>query len=216
MKHIQTYEKFTTEKFNLKKALVGGAIGGLIGTGLYHSSQIYKNAELVDTEIVAGQKFNQYSVIVNGETFELNISDDGVISSSWSESHGSGKNRTTETYNCVTVPKGTTEIWIDTKFFELNNSIFVSTKPLSGGQKIELSKLDIEEKTNTYTVYSGSFFSSIDYIIVDNGHTLGEEFVIQNKMGNWVCDKIGTHIYIFTLKDFGGGKTGGAGSTSKY
>ena len=59
-------------------------------------------------------------------------------------------------------------------------------------------------------------FSSIDYIIMDKGHTSGEEFTIQNKIGNWICDDIGHNVYIFALKNFGGGKGGGGGSGEKY
>ena len=219
MKHLKTYESFeylSNEEINIKKALVGGALAGIVGAGLYHTSQIYNYAEQEDTEVISGQKFNQYDVYVNGETFALNISDDGIISAKWSEEHGSGKNRTTTYYNCVTIPNNTKEIWYNTKTFEASNDVFVSIKPISGGKKIILSELSIKEETDTYVIYNTGIFSSIDHIIMDKGHTKGEEFTIQNKMGNWVCDDIGYNVYIFALKNFGGGSYGGAGSGGDY
>jgi hypothetical protein len=153
---------------------------------------------------------------VNDETFNLNFSEDGVISAEWGESSGSGKNRRTEYYKCVTLTNKTTEFWYDTKFFESGNGLFASISPIKGGEKIVLSELDIKEETDTYIIYNTGFSSSIDYIIVEKGHTDGEEFTIQDKIGNWVCDKLGSHIYIFCFKNFGGGKGGGAGSGTKF
>jgi hypothetical protein len=219
MKHLKSYESFdysANEEINIKKALIGGAFAGIVGTGLYHTSQIYNYAEQEDTEVISGQKFNQYDVYVSGETFDLNISDDGVISAEWSEEHGSGKNRETRQFNCVTIPNETKEIWYDTKTFESGNGVFVSIKSISGGEKINISELSIKEETDTYVIYDTPMFSSIDYIIMDKGHTSGEEFTIQNKIGNWICDDIGHNVYIFALKNFGGGKGGGGGSGGKY
>lgn len=215
MKYIKTHEEFN-EGFNLKKALIGGAIGASIGLSALHLSEIDGKAKKEDTEVMSGQKFDQFNVYVNSEEFDLNISEDGVITSEWTEEHGSGKNRTTHTYRGATVPKETTDIWVESKFAEMSGSVFVSAKPLQNGNHIRLSDLDIEEQTSTYTIYSGGMFSELNYIIVDNGHVDGEEFTIDGKIGNWACDKLGSHIYSFTFKNFGGGSGGGAGSVEKF
>lgn len=211
MKTIKNYEEFCNEEINLKKALIGGAFAGLMGAGLYHTSQINKFAELEDTEVISNQKFNQYDVFVNGQTFDLNISEDGIISAEWSESSG----KTSHTYRCVTVPEGISELWIDVEM-DAENGIFVSSKPISGCKKISLTDLDVYDETDTYIVYNPGFLSSVDYIIVDKGHKEGEEFKIQNKMGNWICDQIGSKIYIFSLKDMGGGSSGGGGAEGDW
>ena len=215
MKYIKTHDEFN-EGFNLKKGLMGAALGGLLGTGIYQSSQIMNKAQKADVEVVSGKKFDQYDVIVNNETFKLNISDDGVITSEWSEEEGSGKNRTTHVYRGATVPKGTTDIWIESKFAEMDGNVFVSTKPLQNGNHIKLSDLDLESGCSTYNIYSLGMFSELNYIIVDNGHVDGEEFTIDGRIGNWACDKLGSHIYSFTFKNFGGGSGGGAGSGGKF
>lgn len=211
MKNIKNYEDFHNEELNLKKALLGGVIAGVVGSGLYHTSQINKFAELQETEIVGNQKFNQYDVYVNGETFNLNISEDEVISAEWQKKSG----KTSHTYRSVTLPEGTTDIWIETEL-DAQNGIFVSSKPLSGAKKMNLSELDVYDETDTYIIYNPGFLSSIDYIILDKGHKNGEEFKIEGKMGNWICDQIGSNIYIFSFKSFGGGSSGGGGAEGDW
>lgn len=211
MKNIKKYDEFCNEELNLKKALIGSAIAGVMGAGLYHTSQINKFAELEDTELVSNQKFNQYDVYVNGETFDLNISEDGVISAEWETRSG----KSSHTYRCVTLPEGTSEYWVDVEM-DAENGIFVSSKPINGGKKIRLQDLDIYDQTDTYIVYYPGFSSSIDYIILDKGHKEGEEFKIEGKMGNWICDQIGSNIYIFSLKDLGGGSSGGGGANGNW
>lgn len=211
MKNIKNYEDFHNEELNLKKALLGGAIAGVVGSSLYHTSQINKFAELQETEIVGNQKFNQYDVYVNGETFNLNISEDQVISAEWQKKSG----KTSHTYRCVTLPEGTSEYWVDVEM-DAENGIFVSSKPIVGGKKIRLQDLDVYDETETYIIYNPGFLSSIDYIILDKGHKNGEEFKIEGKMGNWICDQIGSNIYIFSFKSFGGGSSGGAGAEGDW
>lgn len=216
MKNVKSYQEFTNEEIDFRKVLIGGAVVGGIGIGAYRLNQINKYAELAETEVISGIKFKQYEVYVNDETFELNFSEDGVISAKWGESKGSGKHRKTVYYNTITVPNKTKEVWFDTEFFEADNGLFASIKPISGGKKLTLSELDIIEETDTYVIYDTPMFSSVDHIVMEKGHTSGEEFTIQDRIGNWVCDKIGTHVYLFAFKNFGGGKCGGAGSGTKY
>jgi hypothetical protein len=210
MKNIKNYKDFCNEEVNWKKALIGTAIAGAVGASVYKTSQITDYAELGDTEIVDGVKFNQYEVYTNGETFDLNISEDGVISSSWSEEKGSGKDERTVTYCSITIPKDISVIWYEDKM-DMENSIFVSGNKINGGTRIDLSELSIVEETETYIIYESSFFSSIDFIVVNKGHKSGEEFKVEGSIGKYICDKIGD-TYLFGLKSLGGGSFGGAGT----
>lgn len=213
MKYLRTYENFNefcNEEINWKKALIGTAIAGAVGASVYRTSQINDYAELVDTEIISGKKFNQYQVYTNGETFDLNISEDGVISCSWSEKNGKHE----KTYNSITIPKDVSVIWYDNKI-DINNNVFASVDKINGGDRIDINKLSIVEETETYIIYETSFFSSIDFIVVDKGHKSGEEFMIQGEIGKFICDDIGD-TYIFGFKSLGGGSFGGGGSGSEY
>ena len=213
MKYLQKFENFeyTNEEINLKKALIGGAMAGAIGYGVYHNTQINKFAKLEDTEVISGMKFNQYDVYVNDETFNLNISEDGFISAEWSVTNG----KHTHTYNCITIPDKTQKIWISSNM-DMTNGIFVSGKPISGGESISISDLDIYDQSKTYIIYKSPMFSSVDYIIMNKGHKEGDDFEIENKIGKYICDELDSKIYIFAIKSFGGGSMGGAGSGSDW
>jgi hypothetical protein len=213
MKHLKT-QKQLNEEINAKQALKVGAFAGLMGLGIAGSMDTYKNAKKVDIEYVSGQEFKQYDLYVNSENFSLNISEDGIISSKFQKSSGSGKNRTTTTYVNVTIPKGTTEIWHDTKIFEFGNGVFVSSKEIKDGKKIKISDLTVKEDTKTYTIYSTPIFCSIDHIIVNKDHKEGDEFTIGGIPKTFIWDKISNNVYLF---GFGfGGKFGGSGAGSEY
>jgi len=213
MKYLQKFENFdsTNEEINLKKALIGGAMAGAIGYGVYQTSQINKFAKLEDTEVISGMKFNQYDVYVNDKTFNLNISEDGIISAEWSEED----EKNTNTYNCITIPNKTQKIWISSNM-DMDNGIFVSGKPIPGSESISISDLDIYDQSETYIIYESPMFSSVNYIIMNKEHKQGEDFEIENKMGKYICDELDSKIYIFTFKSFGDGSMGGAGSESDY
>jgi hypothetical protein len=156
-------------------------------------------------------KFNQYDVYVNDKTFNLNISEDGIISAEWSEEDG----KNTNIYNCITIPNKTQKIWISSNM-DMDNGIFVSGKPIPGSESISISDLDIYDQSETYIIYESPMFSSVNYIIMNKEHKQGEDFEIENKMGKYICDELDSKIYIFTFKSFGDGSMGGAGSESDY
>lgn len=214
MKNIKTYNQFN-EEINLKQLVVGGAITAAAATGIYHEIETHDKAGLCDTEILSGKKFKQYDVSTDSHFFDLNVSEEGVISAHWTTTSGSGKNQKTTHHNCITVPKGTTEIYYDTKFFE--SGTFVSTKYFKGSSLLELKNLTKTEETDTYIIYRGKFFSSVDHVVVNKGHTKGEEWTMNDdKINTYICDKLGNHIYLFGPKGLGGGKFGGAGEGSDY
>ena len=213
MKHLKTHKQLN-EEINAKKALKVGAFAGLMGLGIANSIDTYKNAKNVDIEYVSGQEFKQYDLYVNYENFSLNISEDGIISSKFEKSSGTGEKRRTTSYVNVTIPKGTTEIWYDTKIFEFGNGVFVSSNEIKGGKKIKISDLTVKKDTKTYTIYSTPIFSSIDHIIVNKDHKEGDEFTIGGIPKTFICDKISNNVYLF---GFGfGGKFGGSGAGSEY
>jgi hypothetical protein len=216
MRTIKSYNEFTNEEIDFKKVLIGGALIGGMGLGAYRLNQINKYAQLTETEVISGMRFKQYDVYINNKIFYLNFSEDGVISAKWSKSKGSGKNRKTVYYKTITVPNKTKEVWFYTEAFEVKNELFASIKPINGGKKLILSELDIIEETDTYVIYGTHMFSPVDHIVMEKGHTSGDEFTVQDRIGNWVCDKIGNNVYLFAFKNFGGGKYGGAGSGTTY
>ncbi len=210
MRKIKSYGDFHNEEINIKKALAAGGIVGALalgGAAVKHSIDIHDNAELVDTETISGTKFDQFQVGAMGETFDLNISLDGVICAKWSARSG----KHTHTYNTVTVPPGTKAIWRESDL-DMNNGIFVSARPLKDGEKIDISELDVYEKGSTYTIYKTPFLESIDYIVVLNGHTEGEEIKIEGKIGKYKCDRLARKVYAFYPISIGGGTFGGGGS----
>jgi|ERR1035437_320538 hypothetical protein len=211
MKHLKTYEEM-----NFKQALIGAAIGTGIGGVVYTTAKNYDKANFSDTYVISGEKFKQYDLMAHGQSFNLNISEDGIISSEWQTSSGSGKNRTTITHNCITIPNiKMKEIWYETKFFK--SGVFVSSKSFQGGKKLIISDLSIKEETDTYIVYNGKFFSPFDHIIINKNHTKGEEFTISDdKINKYVCDDIGHNLYLFAAGKLGGGNFGGSGSGSQY
>ncbi len=214
MRNIKTYKQHN-EEISFRNALVGGAIGAIGAAGIYGMIEDHDKANLHDTEVISSTPFKQYSLSADGEGFDLNISTDGIISASWDTREGSGKSSHTVTHNCVTIPDGVSEIWYDTKFFE--SGVFATGKKFSGSTNVKLSDLDIYEETKTYIIYEGKFLSSIDYIIVNKGHKDGEEFTVSDdNINKYICDDIGSDIYIFGVKSLGGGNFGGGGSGNKF
>jgi hypothetical protein len=212
---IRVRSEQLTEEVNWKKLATGAAMVGAIGLGTILSGPS-DVASLEDTEVIAGKKFKQYSLSAAGESFDINESEDGIMSAEWETESGSGKDRTTTTHNCVTIPnKNITDIWYDTKMF---NGVFVSGKPFAGATHLKLSDLDISDETDTYIIYSGKMFSDIDDIVVNKNHIEGEEFTISDDPLNatYIVDEIEYNIYLFGVKTMGGGKTGGAGSGASY
>lgn len=221
MKHIKYFNNLNpydrthkNEGINFKKALVGTAIAGVVGAGIYNTAQISGKAKLSDTEVVSGIKFNQYLVYVMGETFNLNISDDGIITSYWSEQKGTGDDKTTVYYNSITITPDIKKIWYKTKM-DMENGLFASKNKIKDGTEIDIKNLKISEETSTYIIYETPFFSSVDHIIVNKGHKSGEEFSIEGKYGKWFCDNI-DNTYLFGVKSLGNGKFGGAGSFEEW
>jgi hypothetical protein len=221
MKKIKTYEEFTNEEINLKNALIGTAIGTAALGSVYNTIVNSDKAKLSDTEIVSGNKFKQYDLLAAGQSFDLNVSEDGIITSIWSttehDTDSEGNDETTTTsHTCITIPNSSiNEIWYESTFL---NGVFASSKPLSGGHKIKISDLDKEKETDTYIIYSGKFLSPFDYIVVNKNHTEGEEYVVSDDKlhATYVCDNIAPDIYLFGVKKMGGGAYGGGGSGSNY
>lgn len=217
MKHIKKYDQFN-EEIDIRRALVGGAIGVAAvaaSAGVYDVVKNYDKAGLNKKEVVCGKNFKDYDLDAKGESFTLHMSDDGVICSEWETTSSDGKTTQTTSHNCITVPDDTKEIWYHSKFF---GGLFASTKPLSGGKHISLSDMTLKKETSTYTVYAGKFFSTINYVVVNKGHKKGEEFTISDDKihATYVCDDIGWNVYIFGVKSLGGGQFGGSGAGSKY
>lgn len=212
MKHLKAFEPFN-EEIDLKKGLLYGGIALAGAVGVNNYIQNYGKASVNDEEILGGEKFVEYSISVVYESFDLRVSEDGIYTAYWTTEEGSGKSKRTVSHTCITVPNGTKVVNYDTKFF---GGCYASIKDFSGSKNINLSDLSVYEETKTYTVLKGGFFSPFDYIIINKGHTDGEEFEMPgSQIAAYFCYKISEKVYLFGTKGLGG-KFGGGGSGGTY
>jgi hypothetical protein len=219
MKKVLKYEEFVDEKLNLKTAALGAMLGAstLIGCDTHDGI-----AKLDNTEVIGNQKFKEYELYAKGQQFKLTINGDFTVAyHSYSESHGSGKNRHTEVHNIhnLFIPEGVKFIWYESKTF---GGIFASPKPFPGAHLIKMSELEIYEDTPNYTLYNKKGFLSscaFDYIVVmkKDAKIEGEEFNFSDKhLGIYSCEKINKNLYIFIVKSLGSGRFGGAGAGGSF
>lgn len=217
---VKRYDEFVNEEINVKKALIGTAAVGVVGLSAYNTYKNYDIARFDKVETISSNKFKKYDLLANGNSFDLIISEDFVISSHWTEEESDGededgntKYKTVHYYN-ITIPnQKITEIYVDKKFM---GGLFASSKQFSGSTKIKLNDLHVVEDTQTYTIYGGGIFGVVDYIVVNKGHKEGEEFTMDddNLKTNYICDHIGADVYLI---GFGpGGNFGGGGAGSEY
>lgn len=215
MNRIKTYQEFN-EEVDWKK--VGSTVGtaavlGLAGGGLYQSIANHNLATNAGHNIVSGQEFNRYTLLSN-ENFDLSIcKDDGFIVAK----HSYEEDSTTYHVTTLNVPKGHDDVYYQVPFFGATKA---SSKKFSGSSHIKISDLDVLESTKDYTIYSGSFFSAFDYIVVDNqsyNDNDGVEFEFEDSsIGSWKYYEIDDEIYLFRPYKMGGGSFGGGGSGEEY
>lgn len=219
MNKIKTYQEFNEEvnwdkvASGIRTATTVGVLG-LGGAGLYQSIANHNLATNDDKIVVSGQEFNRYTLF-SDEDFDLNIcKGDGFIVAE--HSYRVGKN--THTVTTLNVPKGHDDVYYQVPFFGATKA---SSKKFSGSSHIKISDLDVLESTKDYTIYSGSFFSVFDYIVVDNqtygGENDGVEFEFEdNSISSWKYYEIDDEIYLFRPYKMGGGSFGGGGSGQDY
>ena len=214
MNKIKTYEEFN-EEVNWANAVTGAATVGVLGLGgaaIYQSIANNNLATNDDKVIVSGQEFNSYT-LYSDEDFDLSVcKDDGFIVSR--HSYKVGKN--THSVTTLNVPKGYDDVYYDNPFF---GSVKASSKKFAGSKHIKISDLDVVESTKDYTIYSGSWFSTFDYIVVDNGgyNKDGVEFKFNDSsLGSWKYYEIDSHVYLFKPYALGGGSFSGGGAGESY
>lgn len=214
MNNIKTYEEFNEEVKWRNVAAGAATVGvlGLAGNGIYKSIVNNNLATNDDKVIVSGQEFNSYT-LYSDEVFDLSICKaDGFIVSE--HSYRSGKH--TRSVTTLNVPKGYDDVYYENPFF---GSVKASSKKFTGSKHIKISDLDVVESTKDYTIYSGAWFSTFDYIVVDNGtyDKDGVEFKFNdNSIGSFKYYEIDNHVYLFKPCGLGGGKFGGGGSGESY
>lgn len=218
MKHIKNYEKFNEEISN--KALRNLATAGIItlgAAGLYNTVKNNGTGDFVKEVKLGNIKFKEYDVITNYTHFDMIISDDGAISShhSYSETEGSGEDSRTETINIylLNLPNNSTHFYYNKSLFSVPKA---SLNEFPESKKIELKDLNVYFEKDNYIVYSGGFFGTFDYIIINKGILSdGEDFTIDN-LATYKSIRYSKDIYVFGIGKLKGGRFSGGGSGSDF
>lgn len=214
MNNIKTYEEFN-EEVKWRKGLASAAtvgVLGLAGAGIYQSIANNNLATNDSKVIISGQEFNRYT-LYSDEDFDLTICKaDGFIVSKHSYRCG----KSSKSVTTLNVTKGYDDVYYENPFI---GPVKASSKKFTGSKHIKISDLDVLESTKDYTIYSGSWFSTFDYIVVDNGtyDKDGVEFKFNDdSIGSFKYYEIDSHVYLFKPCGLGGGKFGGAGAGEGY
>lgn len=212
MNNIKNYNDFIEERIDLRKAAIGTAVAGGLFLGYNYYNQNKGIANLEKTIKIEDEDFKKYSLITKYQIFELTINK-SVVVSTHSYTVGDDDDEKVITITNAIIPTDVKTIWYETKFLK---GTFASSEYFKGSKQINIDDLKIYKRTKTYTIYSGGFLCPFNYVIVNNHHKEGDEYKLSDGSANYVCDRYNDDIYIFSLKNLGGGGFGGSGSSSEF
>ena len=164
MKHLNNFEEFNESK--LTPYIVGAALTGatLMGVDSIMNPTTKATAKYQETELA---HFPEFYVRTLGMDNNINVSvneNDGVIACKTKQ--GKHSNYT------ITVEEGTNIVYYKTSSF--GEYIYATTNGsnLPGGSMINLSELEVVEETAGYRILKvSSFWSSLDFILVNKGYS---------------------------------------------
>jgi hypothetical protein len=164
MKHLNNFEEFNESK--LTPYIVGAALTGatLMGVDSIMNPTTKATSKYQETELA---HFPEFYVRTLGMDNNINVSvneNDGVIGCQTKQ--GKHSNYT------ITVEEGTNIVYYKTSSF--GEYIYATTNGsnLPGGSMINLSELEVVEETAGYRILKvTSFWSSLDFILVNKGYS---------------------------------------------
>jgi hypothetical protein len=218
MDNLSKYDEFVNEEIS-RKSLLATAVPIVLGAGAfaYQQSCTHKGvADFDKVEVVSNTQFKQYDLFAKGESFNLTIKDDFIVSQhSYTTEEGTGENKHTETHSFTNlmIPSGTKFIWYKTKTF---GGTYASPKQFEGSHLIKPSDLKLYKKLEGFSIYRVSgWFPTFNYVIIitDPLKIEGEKYKLSdNNLGYYVCREINRDIYVFAPSagygHFGGGGAG--------
>jgi hypothetical protein len=163
MKHLNNFEEHNESK--LGKFFAGAAVAGatLWGANAIMNPVTKATAKYQETDLA---HFPEFLVITLGMDDNIQVSvneNDGVIGSQMK--HGK------HTRYTITVEEGTDKVYYKVSTF--GGYIYATTNKsnLPGSEMIDLSELEVVEENNEYRILRvPSFWSSLDFILVNKGY----------------------------------------------
>ncbi len=163
MKHLNNFEEHNESK--LGKFVAGAAVAGatLWGANAIMNPVTKATAKYQETDLA---HFPEFLVITLGMDDNIQVSvneNDGVIGSQMK--HGK------HTRYTITVEEGTDKVYYKVSTF--GGYIYATTNKsnLPGSEMIDLSELEVVEENNEYRILRvPSFWSSLDFILVNKGY----------------------------------------------
>lgn len=163
MKHLNNFEEYNESK--LGKFVAGAAVAGatLWGANAIMNPVTKATARYQETDLA---HFPEFHVITLGMDDNIQVSvneNDGVIGSQMK--HGK------HTRYTITVEEGTDKVYYKVSTFGEYIYATSNKSNLPGSEMIDLSELEVVEENNEYRILRvPSFWSSLDFILVNKGY----------------------------------------------
>ena len=192
MKNIKSFSSFN-EEINIRKTIATGLLSASLLTGCADTNKAY----YTELTTINNKKFNEYEL--DRPAFKTDITftvgPSGFIGTRWHRTTGkSGQN-----FGTITLNRNVDVVYYDTSTFK--SIVYADSSDLKS-DSIELRNLKVIEETDTYKIYdTGNWFSSIDYIMVNNGYMNKEnEFIVDGVKYTYLSKTIGMSDRYFVIR----------------
>lgn len=195
------------EEVNWKKAIVGGALAASLATGSGCHLEI-PEVDSIETVERKGRQYQRFSLLTKDlENVDVIVSKNGVVTATWKVN----EDESTSTYQTISVPKGTTKVYYDKKFF---GGLFADITPISDDY-LDMSDYKVTHRQDGLAIKDSRTLFGFNDVAEYNGY-----------MDNSCIFTVGTKDFTYYVDDSGstkmyyiipsGSKFGGAGSGSKW
>jgi hypothetical protein len=195
------------EEVNWKKAIVGGALAASLATGSGCNLEI-PEADSIETVERKGRQYQRFSLLTKDlENIDVIVSKNGVVTATWKVN----EDESTSTYQTISVPKGTTKVYYDKKFF---GGLFADITPISDDY-FDMSDYKVTHRQDGLAIKDSRKLFGFNDVAEYNGYMDNScKFTVGTKDFTYYIDDSGSTKMYYIIPS--GSKFGGAGAGSKW